>query len=936
MINNAPPEPLLVTPAQCRAARALLAWSQRELAEKAGVATSTVADFERGYRTPADASASAIVKALMEAGITLTATGAEDQAQAQHVPGAQVAPGEPFRWVTSTDLANWGASRVGQDTSPELISRLIIASVGSEAQLLFPAGDSVAMPGYDGQCDVCNGTTEVPAGRSFWEIGTQKEKLRAKADGDYEKRTRAMSAEERKNCTFIFVTLQRWPSKAKWAALKRAAGEWRDVRVYDADILIHWLEMYPVVGHWLASLLGKRPLGLRRLEEDWEEWSLSTQIPTNPELVLAGRDEEAARALLWLRGSPSLLSYQADSAAEARAFLFATISALPPRHRDAYLSRAFVASSEQARALRSSMSGLIIVLEQPDPGLAASIVKRHHVYLPVGANATAEAATTRLTRPFSDDVELALREMGMDGASARRYAKDSGRSATIIRRLMPAAAGVAPPFWSQGHVVKHAVVAFLIGAWEGNREGDRAVLRRLAGDTYSEAEATLVRLASPPDSLLWKVSDTWKIASPRDAWFILASHLSPSIFEEFTKIAVEVLAEADPLAEMATTDRWLAASRGISPKYSQLLRAGIAETLALLSVYGKQATGVADILFKVQAIIRSLLIGADRQRWLALEPVLQTLAEAAPEVFLDAVEESLAENNPPVMGLFGHDTDTMSGAHHSTLLWALECLAWSGEYIDQAARCLATLNWLDPGGRYANRPGNSLRTIFLLWSPQTTANLDQRLRIIDHLRENEPQTAWWLMLALIPRGHDSTSPTPLPRWRDFADDAPSGMTYEEIFRGADCLVERIQKDVNCDVGRWCDVLDHVDRFSLERVKSTISLLREQVMTWNDDGARDQLRHRLRKLIHHHRQFDKADWALPADVINSFEAVHDLLVPENPSKRLAWLFENAWQAITLRPKSNDWQEDARVANLERVAAIEEIADRLGHEFLDRIC
>ena len=40
------------TPAQCRAARALLGWSQAELSEHSGVATKTIADFEREDRVP--------------------------------------------------------------------------------------------------------------------------------------------------------------------------------------------------------------------------------------------------------------------------------------------------------------------------------------------------------------------------------------------------------------------------------------------------------------------------------------------------------------------------------------------------------------------------------------------------------------------------------------------------------------------------------------------------------------------------------------------------------------------------------------------------------------------------------------------------------------------------------------------------------------------
>ena len=40
-----------ITPAQCRAARALLGWTQSALAETAGLARKTVADFEGGSRS---------------------------------------------------------------------------------------------------------------------------------------------------------------------------------------------------------------------------------------------------------------------------------------------------------------------------------------------------------------------------------------------------------------------------------------------------------------------------------------------------------------------------------------------------------------------------------------------------------------------------------------------------------------------------------------------------------------------------------------------------------------------------------------------------------------------------------------------------------------------------------------------------------------------
>ncbi|WP_245458423.1 MULTISPECIES: helix-turn-helix transcriptional regulator [unclassified Mesorhizobium] len=54
---------------QCRGARAMLGWSQAELAESANVSRATVVDFERGLRVPHRNNLGAIREALEAAGI---------------------------------------------------------------------------------------------------------------------------------------------------------------------------------------------------------------------------------------------------------------------------------------------------------------------------------------------------------------------------------------------------------------------------------------------------------------------------------------------------------------------------------------------------------------------------------------------------------------------------------------------------------------------------------------------------------------------------------------------------------------------------------------------------------------------------------------------------------------------------------------------------
>lgn len=60
-----------MTPEQSRAARGWLGWSQKQLAERAGVALNTVYEFEKGRRTPAAYIITAMRSAIEAEGIKL-------------------------------------------------------------------------------------------------------------------------------------------------------------------------------------------------------------------------------------------------------------------------------------------------------------------------------------------------------------------------------------------------------------------------------------------------------------------------------------------------------------------------------------------------------------------------------------------------------------------------------------------------------------------------------------------------------------------------------------------------------------------------------------------------------------------------------------------------------------------------------------------------
>jgi len=63
---------MAISPAQCRAARALINMDQAVLAEAANVSRALIIDFEKGRRVPGHNNLAAIQRALEDAGVEFT------------------------------------------------------------------------------------------------------------------------------------------------------------------------------------------------------------------------------------------------------------------------------------------------------------------------------------------------------------------------------------------------------------------------------------------------------------------------------------------------------------------------------------------------------------------------------------------------------------------------------------------------------------------------------------------------------------------------------------------------------------------------------------------------------------------------------------------------------------------------------------------------
>lgn len=829
--------------------------------------------------------------------------------------------------IDATDLASWANRRDAQGALPQLLRRLIHATVERVLRAGFPAGEGVQLGGWDGVVAVEQGNAFVPNGTSTWELGVNRD-IKGKADDDYEKRRGDPRGIDPAQSTFVFITPRRWGRKDEWVTARRTEGIWRDVRAYDADDLEQWLELAPAVHVWLSILLGKHPEGTVDLGSFWEDWSAATRPATPSELVLAGRNNVVQASHDWLPQPVTPLALQAESREEALAVFAAALQKLPEEQRAAVLSRAVIVHDVEAwhRLTASDQPLLLILAFDNREALGRAARTGHKVVIPLGRADSTSAKTVEIPRLSREEALKAIVATGINEDRARDLAMLARRSLTSFRRKLALSAEVQQPEWARPANARSLLPVMLAGGWNDTIDGDRQGITTLAQAPYDEISATVVRWVNEADPPMRRVGAAWFIISKEDAWSLLARYLTREDLERFESVVIEVLGSPDPRFDLPDSQRWMANALGHSPKYSGLFREGIADTLAIMGARGDTTNltgGISACDYATRSVRRLLeQANTDWRIWASLFRSLSLLAEAAPDTFLDAVERGLTGESPVLLNLFSDQQDALfSSAPHPGLLWALETLAWSSEHLGRAALVLAKLTRLDPGGKLANRPQRSLRSIFLPWAPQTAATLERRCRVFDAMHEREPEVTWQLWRQLLPKFLDSGDFTPKPRWREWIPDSPRHVTQEEHLKAVREVVSRMLIDVGKDGSRWQDLIEALPALSVDQHEAVVERLANIDADLLISSDRAAIWNALRKVISHHRSFPNADWALPKERIDRLDEIFKRFEPQEPVAHYSWLFSNHPELPEGR--QDNWEARQETLANARLAAVRTI-------------
>jgi hypothetical protein len=441
---------------------------------------------------------------------------------------------------------------------------------------------------------------------------------------------------------------------------------------------------------------------------------------------------------------------------------------------------------------------------------------------------------------------------------------------------------------------------------------DKEVVEQLVNEEYSDWISGIRGILQEPGSPLSLKDGVWEVVKRKELWEALGASLFDEHLDRFKGIVVDVLRERDPQFELAAEERFAASVYGKVLRHSHALRKGLAESLALLGSQPEalkncsrgKAEGIAIVS------IREIFKEADWVLWGSLNRLLPTLAEAAPAEFLSAVENGLNQRPCPFDELFSQEGSGVFGGNYMTgLLWALETLAWDEQYLVQTTILLGKLGSRDPGGNWGNRPANSLATIFLPWLPQTIASVDKRIAAVQTLHKECAESAWKLLLGLLPNQQQSSMGSHKPVWRKIIpDDWEKGVTNkeycEQISRYADIAVEMAKGDF----ARLNELISHLDNLPKSSFDKLLWYLKSAELKHTCEEERTPLWTALLRFTIKHRKYSDADWALSAELVEEVEQVAKDLTPRRPENLFRRLFNEG--AMELYEERGDWQEQQK--------------------------
>lgn len=337
-----------------------------------------------------------------------------------------------------------------------------------------------------------------------------------------------------------------------------------------------------------------------------------------------------------------------------------------------------------------------------------------------------------------------------------KYVKNSDETNRIINKtngIFPALkrellTGVfnKPEWITSNHSV--LLPALLLSSWSENKN-DRKILEKLSGKSYNEYISDLQYCINSKDpfiiSYVKYTGKEYRVTELFTAWYHLINYINADYLDILKKIIVEVF--SDKNNELIGTVRQV--DSGV---YSLSLKKGILKSLILMNILGNNNFIKGQSLSKIVSnyVKEVLNIVTVKEKIDDYAEFFPYLIEAAPDVFINWVENEIKKRDSAIWQLFTNADNSIFGNNsYIYLINALEKALFLNDFVVRSINILEILSSYPLKSKIVNSPAHTLKRVFCAWNNEIALTIEEKIKLLE-LYVKKDYFNWNILKDILP------------------------------------------------------------------------------------------------------------------------------------------------------------------------------------------
>lgn len=491
-----------------------------------------------------------------------------------------------------------------------------------------------------------------------------------------------------------------------------------------------------------------------------------------------------------------------------------------------------------------------------------------------------------------------LNRAGMERDAAYALVNETHGLYVAMRKKLFSGQLLKQPEWVSQLDNRIKKTCLLLGQWT-ECPGDVAIIENLSGLKYSEFVSKITQFTKGEDPLIHIINRRgcryYYLTSVENTWEYLQVSTSDDIWSLFVQLFIEVINEHERIFTYNQKELIQARIAGEEYFWSHNIRKGMLNTLLIKAAYKDHE----ECQSQLDSIVDQIFVHVDNdEKWKYITEFFRELCEIAPRIVLKRLFKEL-ECPTGLISLFEHqDQDLIMGRnHYINVLFGIDELLMQKEFANDALIWLFRID--DKNFDYkSNKPMDSLARVFCTWHNFTAfRDSSDKIRVAE-LCFRYDRNAWDIIFDNLPSRNNSIfSNSCAPKYRDYLQEKTT--THGELHRTAVGYMDILLEHTEGKSERWEKVIGYCEKVD-DSIRNKIFKQFLYESKSMDDSEIIIVKNSLRKIIHRHRYFSSASWAMPEKKLLEYEILLGNINISCPEYEYGYLFVSRYDIPLLNP------------------------------------